>query len=201
MDNIKLEFKNEVVLRVISGDTGKVSAESRIHNDISDDVLGWATNIYLNGGAVASGNGTGYPACFLLPDGPDWATFSWDRTNPWAPYCYSLNSLYQGVNDGSADQHWAKHVWSFDGARHKLSFRWTRLADDFQLKGLGLTAWDPYTSDFPGGYGLVSGAPSVFVPQTLVTLPTSLLIKGRKGGDQTPDTLEISYYMSLVGVN
>ena len=194
-----LEFKNEIVLRVTNGETGALRDEVRLHNDISDDVLAWVRNIYLNAGGDAGG--TGYPACFLLPDGADWATFSWDRTNPWAPYCYSLNSLYQGVNDATADQHWGKHTWTFDGVRHRLWFRWTKLADDLQLKALGLTGWDSSVDNFPTSCGLASGVPTVFTPQTLVVLPTSMLVRGRKNGTQVPDTLEISYYMSLVGVS
>ena len=199
MDHQAVDFKNDITIRVLSGETGKVLDEAHAHNDISDDLLAWCRVIYGNGYANASG--AGCPCCFFLPDGPLWNGFIWDRSNPWAPYCYSMNNLYQGEVDATAEPHWANHKWNWDGSRHRLWFRWTKLADDVQLKALGLTAWNPWVDQWAQGYGVVNGQPTVFIPQTLVVLPSSILVRGRKNGTQIPDTLEISYYLSIVGVN
>ena len=198
MDHQAIDFKNEIQITVRSGETGKVLHEIDTHNDISDDMLAAEYHTYFN----AKGN-TGTPWCFLLQDGPLWSGFTWDRTNPWAPYCYSQNNLYQGVADTSADMRYAGNTWTWDAAskRHKFWFRWTKLADDITLRAFGLTGWNSFVEQWPQCYGIQNNAPVVFCPQSLVVLPTPILIHGRKAGSQIPDTLELSYYLSLVGVN
>ena len=195
MEHTALTFDNKATIRLRCGQTGEIKAETEVHNDISDEMLASANMIYLN-----SYMNNYPPICCLFPDGPLWASFTWDRTNPWCPYMYTLNNTYQGNVDATANSHYAGPNWTFDGTRHRLWYQWTKLADDFQLKAIGLTAWDAWVAQFPQCYGM-QAQPVVFHPQSLVVLPTSFTIKGRKGGLQVPDTLEISYYLSLVGVN
>ena len=189
-------LQNIVQVAVRSGETGKTLFEFENHNDISDDLLACGKFIYM-----APTRSEAYPYCFLLKDGTDWDTFTWDRKNPWAPYCATLNNIYNGDYDATANPHWVTKSWSFINNRHKLFFQWTKLADDLNVRAFGLTGWDPNVPNFPASQGIVSSAAWVFVPQTLVILPSAVLVKGRKGGTQTPDILEISYYLSAVGVN
>ena len=189
-------LENIAQVKVRSGETGEVLFEVEQHNDISDDLLACGRFIY-----TAPTRNEAYPYCFLLKDGADWDTFTWDRKNPWAPYCATLNNIYDGGYDTTANPHWVPKSWSFVDNRHKLFFQWTKLADDMSVRAFGLTGWDNAAPNFPASQGIVSSAPGVFVPQTLVILPSAALVKGRKGGTQTPDILEISYYLSAVGVN
>jgi hypothetical protein len=41
----------------------------------------------------------------------------------------------------------------------------------------------------------------IFVPETLVILPSAILVHGRDGGLGTPDILQITYTLSVVGVS
>ena len=189
-------LQNIVNLTVRSGETGEELFSFEDHNDISDDLL--AANGYVY---IAPIRETAAPYCFLLKDGPDWASFVWDRRNPWAPYCATPNNLYNGGYDATADPHWRPKAWSFAGDRHRLFFQWTKLADDLTVKALGLTGWDSTVPNFPNSCGIVEDTPGVFVPQSLIILPTAITVKGRKGGTQVPDILEVSYYLSVVGVN
>lgn len=193
--DIPLRFDNEISLTVRDGETGEVRHQLTQHNDISDDMLASGRNIYVNDFIEDP-----RPYCFLLRDGADWSGFTWNRKNPWAPYCYVPNNLYGGSFDAIANPHWrAQSGCSAAGGRWRLFYQWTQLADDLQLKALGLTGWD---SAYPAAtYGMVTDAWSVIVPQSLIVLPTPVLVRGRKGGTQLQDILEISYYLSVVGVN
>jgi hypothetical protein len=197
MDTPALKFDNEVQITLRSSVTGKVLGEYTSHNDVSDDILASGRNIYSNDTLNDV-----RPWCFLLRDGPLWSGFTWDRKNPWAPYTCSPNNLYGGSFDGTANPHWrAYSSCSYVGGRWKLFYQWTQLADDLQLKALGLTGWDADQSNLAQKSGCITNAWSVFTPQTLIVLPTPIPVKGRKGGTQVQDILEISYYLSVVGVN
>ena len=196
MDNA-LRFDNTVDLVIRAGDTGEVLQGVSTHNDISDDLLGSGRHIYANDIVNES-----RPYCFILRDGPDWSGFTWNRKNPWAPYCFVPNNLYNGAFDATANPHWrAQSSCALVNGRWRLFYQWTQLADDIQLKALGLTGWDGGVANVPNCYGMVTNAWSVVVPQTLIILPTPILVRGRKGGTQVQDILEISYYLSVVGVN
>lgn len=192
-----LKFENEVQITLRDSRTGDVISEHTTHNDISDDILVSGRNIYSND-CVNDVR----PYCFLLRDGAAWSGFTWDRKNPWAPYTYSPNNLYGGGFDATANPHWKAYTsLTTVGGRWKLFYQWTQLADDLQLKALGLTGWDSDQTSIPNRAGCITNAWSVFTPHTLIVLPTPILVKGRKGGTQVQDILEISYYLSVVGVN
>lgn len=179
---------NRVHIQVKTAE-GLVLADHEDHNDFCDDFLVAGANILCNN-CVAKA----YPWCFLLPDGPKWAGFTFDRKNPWAPYCATLNNSL----DTTADPLYASHATAVQvGNSWKLFYRWTKLPQNFSLKAIGLMGLDSSTQ-FAGAY---SGSPTIFNPLTLLVLPQALTVKGRVGGTQVPDILEISYYIGLVGVN
>jgi hypothetical protein len=194
------KFENPVSIKVRSGDTGEVLYSHDTENAISDDVLCGYGSVFIT--TLGSGSG---PACFLLPDGSNWSGFTYDRANPWAPYCITANNAF----DGSAQSQWQyKTTYTPPSnpvtGQHKLFFEWTNLPTNLQLKAIGLTGWQSNASGGnlnPNLFGVVNSQATVFVPQTLVVLPTSILIHGRNGGSTTPDVLEISYFLSIVGAS
>ena len=203
MSTSTIDLKNTVQLLLRSGDTGEELFRYEDHNDISDDITVFARRLYA---ATRNLGAAGNPYCFLLKDGPDWTGFTWDRKNPQAPYCAAANNLYNGAYDTNADPHWTSRVagatWNATEKRHKLFFTWTKLAEDLSVKALGLTGWDDHwIPNFPVCMGIDTSKTTVFVPQTLITLPAPILVRGRRGGTQIPDILEVSYYLSAVGVN
>ena len=185
MDN---KFSNEIELVVRSGDTGEIKHEYKEHNDVCDDFLCARGRVIINHIQSAA-----YPYCFLLPDGPNWTGFTFDRKNPWAPYSITDNR----ITDPSADQLYMGKTYSYVNNKHKFFYRWTNLPKNIQLRGIGLTNQDDSFAALL--YGINDSA-IVFLPQTLVVLPTAIPINGRLLGTQTPDILEISYYLSVVGV-
>ena len=92
--------------------------------------------------------------------------------------------------------------------RHKLFFQWNNLPLDFTLRAIGLTGWqsENTSSGDIGDYAFGAGStlnqqPTVFVPQTLLVLPSGVLVHGRNGGGGTPDILQVSYFLSIVGTS
>lgn len=213
MQNLKVKFDNEVQLKVISGKTGEVVTEWAGDNAISDDMIAGGQG----GGRIFAAPADGVrPYCFLLPDGPNWTGFTYDRQNPWAPYCISVNNSV----DTGAEPFW-KQYSQFNffapdnmtnlltqpptgiAGRYRLFFSWgiPGLPFDFQLKAIGLTAWANNYADYIYGAGSQSNLhQSIFVPQTLVVLPAAITVHGRDNGLGTPDVLQISYFLSIVGV-
>lgn len=207
MESLKIKFDNEVTVTVRSGDTGDVLFESTQDNAISDDILCPTTTIFIQ--PVPNGA----PWCFILPDGPNWSGFTYDRSNPSAPYCISANNSV----DVAADPQWQR--WVISGGytppvgvlgKTKLFYQWSNLPQDFQLRAIGLTGWQTTagnlgdTPDNCFGAGFTPSQntlPTVFVPQTLVVLPAPILIHGRNLGTETPDVLQISYFLSIVGTS
>lgn len=212
MLDFKLKFDNEVLVQVIDGKTGKVREEFAGPNAISDD--------FLCGGSAGGrifDTDSGTPFCFLLPDGPNWTGFTWDRTNPWAPYSISTNNSA----DNGAEPFFAPHppqnpsvaFLAPDGVtglpvptgvpgRWRLNFTWgvPGLPFDFQLRAIGLT--DIQNDIVQQLYGIPSiAAQSIFLPLTLVVLPSAVLVHGRDGGAGTPDVLNVSYFLSIVGAS
>jgi hypothetical protein len=197
------KFENEAIITIRSGKTGDILYETSEHNAISDDILGAEGHIYTTPMA-----NTTAPYCFLLPDGSNWSGFTYDRTNPYAPYCISVNNSV----DTSAEPFWKTRTTytapsNTVTGRHKLFFQWSNLPFDFQLKAIGLTGWQSDTSnsdmaDYNFGAGTsVNQQATIFVPQTLVVLPGAVLIHGRNGGSGTPDVLQVSYFLSIVGTS
>lgn len=112
--------------------------------------------------------------------------------------------------DNSADPQWQGYVHgsgftppSTVFGQTRYFFQWTNLPQDFQLKGIGLTGWQTDVADQVYGIGFQTTpyVPSVFIPQTLVILPASILVHGRNGGLETPDVLQISYFLSILGTS
>jgi hypothetical protein len=204
-----LDFENEVSIVVRDGATNEVKHEWHGENAISDDLLATLGHVFYT--VLGGGGSTSPPYCFLLPDGTNWSGFTYDRSNPWAPYCITANNSI----DTGADTQWKSRA-SVGGftpptnpvtGRAKFFFSWNNLPTDLQLRGIGLTGWQSETAggdinDASFGAGtIVNQQPTVFVPQTLVVLPSAVLVHGRNGGSGTPDVLQISYFLSIVGVS
>jgi hypothetical protein len=208
-----LKVDNKVLITIRDGETGDVKFQTTEHNDIADDFLCGRGVIFANN----IQNDSTRPFCFLLPDGGSWSGFVFDPANPSAPYCIQPNNYnHLGAQvDALADQTFKTHSGAvgiggglqppygqsggLDNStqgKWKLFFRWTALPTDFTLRAIGLTGWQTNNQDFIFGG---EAAPAVFVPDTLVVLPSGILVKGRNAGAQTPDTLEVSYFLSIVG--
>jgi hypothetical protein len=193
-----LNYENPVEVTVISGETGEIKYHYDGHNAISDDVLGQTGRVFYTDFENAT-----QPYCFILPDGTQWAGFTYDRTNPWAPYCITANNSI----DTAADPQWKQRSTytapsNTVTGKHKLFFQWSNLPLDFQLRAIGLTGWQTDIQDQAYGAGSsVNLQPTVFVPQTLLVLPSAVLVHGRNGGAGTPDFLQISYFLSIVGTS
>jgi len=202
-----LNFDNPVEVTVRSGKTGEVLSHYDGHNAISDDVLGAYSTIFYTPFVTGAA-----PYCFILPDGAQWSGFTYDRTNPWAPYCITANNSV----DTSAQPQWQARqgVGGYTApsntvtGKHKLFFEWNDLPTDLQLRGIGLTGWQSNVNgegdiaDFAFGAGAtVNLQQTIFVPQTLLVLPSAVLVHGRNGGAGTPDVLQISYFLSIVGTS
>jgi hypothetical protein len=202
-----LTYDNPVEVTILSGDTGEVKYHYDGHNAISDDILGQYGRVFY----TAYASSTTVPYCFILPDGTQWTGFTYDRMNPWAPYCITANNSI----DTSANPQWQARqgIGGYTPptntvtGKHKLFFQWSNLPLDFNLRAIGLTGWqsDNFNgdiSDYNYGAGAsVNQQPTVFVPQTLLVLPTAVLVHGRNGGSGTPDVLQISYFLSIVGTS
>jgi hypothetical protein len=199
---MKPKFENEVTVAVRSGKTNELLFDWKKKNAISDDFLCGTFNIYQNGL-----RGSGAPYCFLLPDGPNWTGFVFDRQNPWAPYSTTVNNYL----DNSADPLWKSYQSSGSYTAPygilgttQLFFQWSNLPTDLELRGIGLTALQSNNSsgDVPDPiFGALVDEPVIFVPETLVILPSAILVHGRDGGVGTPDILQITYTLSVVGVS
>ena len=203
--NFGVKFENEVSVTVRNGETGEITYQYDDHNAISDDLLGTYQHIFYTDYAQNAAP----PFCFILPDGTQWSGFTYDRTNPWAPYCITANN---SVDTGASTQ-WQSRT-SPGGytapsnpvtGRHKLFFQWNNLPLDFTLRAIGLTGWqsdDTSSGDIvDDSFGVTNLAPTVFVPQTLLVLPSGVLVHGRNGGSGTPDILQVSYFLSIVGTS
>lgn len=205
-----VKFENEVSITVRDGKTGEIAYQYDAPNAISDDILGSYGHVFYTAFAAS----ISAPYCFILPDGTQWSGFTYDRSNPWAPYCVTANNsvdLTPGV-----DPQWKARagVGGYTApsntvtGRHKLFFSWSNLPLDFTLRAIGLTGWQSDTTgsgdipDFNFGAGSsVNQQPTVLVPQTLVVLPSGVLVHGRNGGSGIPDVLQVSYFLSIVGTS
>lgn len=201
------KFTNEVRIVVREGDSGAIVHDSQQHNDISDDFTCGRDVILMN-----HVSNTAQPYCFLLPDdagsppSTEWSGFVFDRVDPWAPFATQSNNYNHSgtIIDASADSNWKTKVsltapygtGNTTSPDWKFFFRWSALPQNLQLKAIALTGWQNDLDDSVFGAGL---SPVIFKPQTLVVLPTSILIRGRQSGAQTPDVLEVSYFLSIVG--
>ena len=204
-----LKHDNPVEVKVISGETGEVSYSYDGHNAISDDILGMTNHVFIT--QLANSNTT--PYCFILPQiSTEWTGFTYDRMNPWAPNCITANNSV----DTSANPQWQARqgVGGYTAptntvtGKHKLFFQWSNLPTDFNLRAIGLTGWQSETGaggdigDYAFGAGSsVNLQPTVFIPQTLLVLPSAVLVHGRNGGAGTPDVLQVSYFLSIVGTS
>lgn len=209
------KFDNTYQVVIRSGETGDVLFEDNGHNDISDDFITTDGTIFGIRNSV-----TNSPRCFLLPDGALWSGFTFDRTNPYAPYSTSASNvgdnsadaLYKSRNDSGCSLTNPYGVGNASPNKWKLFYRWSNLPINLTLRAFGLTSMDPSISQFSVGIPNNSGDPSqfphsqtTFVPLTLVVLPSGILVRGRNPvspgnvGTQTPDILEITYYLSILG--
>ena len=203
-----MQFNNHIELVVRSGDTGEVKEQYTQHNAIADDFLCGTSKIFGNEGLTF-----GLPYCFLLPDGAAWSSFTWDRTNPWCPYACTANRT--GDQNNGVDQYWKPKTYfppSTPGnptsgnpsLNHKLFYEWTSLPYNISLRAIGLTGLQEPSFGTPNVFG-VYDAPMIFVPQTLVQLPSAITVNGLQPisgvPSQTPDILEITYFLSITGVS
>jgi hypothetical protein len=197
-----MNFENQIELVVRDGATGEVKGSFEKHNAIADDFLCGDGRIFS-----FTGLSFGLPYCFLLPDGAAWNTFTWDRTNPWCPYATGINRT--GDQTTGVDQYWKTKTYYAPFAsgnatpKHKMFYQWTALPYNMTLRAFGLTGvGEPFYGQ--SIYGIADAA-MTFVPQTLVILPSGISVQGLQpvGGvpSQTPDIVEISYYLSIVGVS
>ena len=200
-----VKFDNDVSITVLSGKTGDVTYQYDAPNAISDDILATLGHVFY----TPLANATSAPYCFILPDGAQWSGFTYDRQNPWAPYCLTANNLV----DITADPQWkARTTYTAPSntvtGKHKLFFQWSNLPFDFQLKAIGLTGFQSDSApagdiaDYNFGAGnSVNQQATVIIPQTLLVLGSSVLVHGRNGGAGTPDILQVSYFLSIVGTS
>jgi hypothetical protein len=92
------------------------------------------------------------------------------------------------------------YIWDPITYKRKFLFKWdgNGLASDISLKAIGLLknvanstlVNGCYSQAFIGFCGI----------EALAVLSSPITIKGRNGGTQTPDILEVYYAISLVGV-
>jgi hypothetical protein len=202
------KLDNNIHVCVRSGKTGQLVYDSQEHNDIADDFRCASGSAF-----IAALKNTSQPYCFLLPDGGDWSGFTFDPTNPSAPYCINGNDYdHTGAQqDTGADLSYKTKAYlappwdptnNATTGKWKFFFQWTALPVDFTLKAVALTAWQTSFSDFCFG---PAASPAIFVPETLAVLPSPITVKGRNAtvpsniATQTPDILQVSYYLSIVG--
>jgi hypothetical protein len=211
-NTVSMKYENVVEITIKSGETGEVLQQVETHNDTSDNFAAPDVRIYVHD---RRGN---HPYLFLLQDDPSGQT-KWDkfltqygvgynplqvtanfnnawRKDPWAPYSY-----HQGRGgDTQADHYWAGNTWAMQGGKHRLFFKWVKLPGVmFNLRAMGLGSFE-YTGGDDAVDGVTGDTPGFFRLQTLLVLPAALHIRGRDNGNQTPDILEVSYYVSVVAV-
>jgi hypothetical protein len=182
-------LQNEVNIKLLSPE-GELLFEHTDHNDFADDILVCHKQILTSFYAKGAN-----PYCFLQQDGAKWTGYSWNRRDPYIPYPIQLNRTQDATADAIYQPH-ANAVW--DGSRWKLFYQWSQLPFDMQLKAVGLMDWE--------NNGLIEGVdsglnPTLITPMTLVILPQAITVRGRIGGTQTPDILQVSYYLSVAGVS
>jgi hypothetical protein len=180
-------FKNSLDISVIRGGAEEVT---HIENSVADDFLCGLQGVYMKGPWTPD-----RLQAVLLPDGPRWDSWTWDPRDPWTPYPCLANH----PNDTEAVNIHQQASYNWDSVQNKarLSYQWTKLDQDFALKAVGLTNWDWFDNTQIG----VSGQGYTCIPvATIAVLPQPLVIKGRNSGAQVPDILQVSYYLSLIGV-
>ena len=185
------QFENEVGIVIKDGSTGEVKSDITLHNAISDDFLVDYTRIYQKNTSSLN-----YLYCFVLPDGPLWSGFTWDKKNPWAPYTLTKNRTEYPDDNNVYKLPSSKTVLS---NKTKLFYQWTSLPNDISLKAGGITGISSNTGSFAcvlNAHGIYDNVTQI-IPKTLLILPTAINVLGHKGGLQTPDVLEVSYYFSL----
>jgi hypothetical protein len=188
---LEVSFKNPLSISVLSGDTQEVKHRVETENSISDDFLAGFGNMYQKECDFNT-----YMTLALLPDGPAWDSWTWNPRDPWVPYPLSRGR----EGDTSADLHHVNRAtitWDDTARRWRLFYQWNRLASDFSLRAVGLFACDWYGSAETQARidGLVA-----YPLYTVAVLPTAIPVKGRLGGTQVPDILQISYFFSVIGV-
>ena len=182
------QFDNLVSISVKDGETNELKHQIDLHNDISEDIIAYYYQLYK----TPANNLTG-PHCALYPDGAKWSGFTWDSKNPWCPYTMTRNRK----DDANADTiYQPKQSMTNVNGKWKLFYRWTKLQDDFNLKAVGLMNWFMNDAVANGALDDIT----ILTPDTLLILPQPITIKGRKLGNQIPDVLEVTYWLSLVGV-
>jgi hypothetical protein len=185
-----MRYDNDVAITILHGDGTKDSTTFK--NSVCDDFLGGFGGLYFKN-PFSNGN---YLQAVLFPDGPLWSGWTWNPRDPWVPYACQSNAA---VDSGASpiSQPWSSDTFDQASFRYKLYYQWIKLESDFTLKAVGLTMWDNF------GYtecGCVANTYQAFPVGTLAVLPSPLQVKGSNGGAQTPDILQVSYYLSLVGV-
>ena len=179
-------FSNELELSLIRGED---VTSVKFKNSTCDDFLAGFHSVYSKAGADSDSF-----SAVLLQDGPRWAGWTWDPHDPWVPYGLVSNKPSDG--EAVTISQSPGLAWDEGKGKWKLSYQWSKLDVDFELKAIGLTKWD-YFSRVECGMDSPYGA---FPLCAVAVLPQALHIKGRNQGSQIPDILQVSYYLSLVGV-
>jgi|SRR5271157_4389385 len=202
-------FKNRVEI-VVKNKDGEILHEYAKDNAISDDFLVNLGRIFFNETTGAFSGAYSSPVAFLLPDGPLWTGLpAFDRQNPYAPYVVtannivnsSANQLYSGLSKSGPNNLTPPSAATQN--RWKMFYTWTQLPVDLQLRAIGLTALqtDMYNGQYDTFGLLGNGFAAVFIPETLIVLPSAFLIHGLSGATNIPDVLEISYFISVIGAS
>lgn len=180
-------FDNTVNIVLRDGSTNEIKENIELHNDINEDIITHHYQLYRFPSLDMN-----HPQCALYLDGPKWDGFVWNPKNPWCPYTITKNR----TADASADTIYQtrQSLTSVNG-KWKLFYRWNKLPDDILLKAVGLINW--FGEDVING---VLDSTTILTPDTLLILPAPITVKGRKLGTQVPDILEITYWLSITGV-
>jgi hypothetical protein len=188
---IELKYKNPLSISILDGSTKKLKERVDIENSISNDFLVGFGNMYQKYCNFAN-----YMHLALLPDGPLWSSWTWDPTDPYVPYPFSVGTQ----TDNVANPYYAaasQVLWDGTNNRWELFYQWNALPQNFSLRAMGLLAID--WNGNSNNWGNVNGL-TTFPVGTIAVLPTALSVLGRLGGTQVPDILQISYYFSVIGV-
>lgn len=183
-----MKFKNDLEIAVLHGDGSR--DEYKVSNSICDDFLGGFGMLYYK-----QWNASTDLQAVIFPSGSQWTGWTWNPRDPWVPYGCQSNAATN--TEGSPINQIATITYDAANTRYRLYYQWTKLELDYSLKAVGLTMWDWFNTNECGATANTYGS---FPVGTLAVLPTPIALKGLNGGTQVPDILQVSYYLSLVGV-
>lgn len=184
----QFKYINQLEIQLVKPDTNEITT---VYNSTSDDFLCGFGAIY----SKCAANNQNYMQAVIFPDGPAWSGYTWNPRDPWIPY----SCLPNKPDDPSASSLNQTPTVTYDSVnrRFKYYYQWLKLDYDFNLRAIGLTLWDYFDA---AACGCAAAGYHSYPVGALAVLPSAIPIKGQIGGTQTPDILQVSYYISLVGV-